>query len=236
MQLPSVRRLASWTLAALLWAGRAAGAETAHDAHGDAADGHHAPTLHEVNWVHGVLGEREGVEPSLLWRPPGTPVPVLALAFNTALLFFLLYRIGGPKVSAALSRRKGSIMQGMDEAARMRRDAKKRLSEHKEKLASVDDEVDQVKSQMRQLGEAERGRALAEAKERRARMERDARILVDQELKVAHDLLLRETIKQAMSSAREAIVEQLDPADHERIAEQYLTSVREATDALRGKA
>ena len=43
-----------------------------HGAHGDA----HAPTFDDVNWFYGFLGEKEGVEPDLLWRPTGMPVPL----------------------------------------------------------------------------------------------------------------------------------------------------------------
>jgi len=228
---------------ALLAFGSAAGATPAHDGHdapeaeasGQAPDGHgegehadahdggHGPG--EINWAYGFLGEKEGVEPSLLWRPKGMPPPFGAMLLNTAILFYILGRFGGPKISEALRRRKSLIMQGMDEAAKMKDDAAKRLAEYEEKLARVDEDIERVKKDMREAGEAERVRMLNEAKDRRARMERDAKILIELELKAAHEELLRETVASAVRSAEDRLSKQVTVADQQRIAEHYLKSI-----------
>src|SRR2546422_537873 len=50
-------------------------AETATPAHGE---GEHDEESSEINWVYGFLGEKEGVEPSVAYRPKGMPPPFLA--------------------------------------------------------------------------------------------------------------------------------------------------------------
>src|SRR5687768_14237572 len=76
----------------------AGGAQDAHHPEGDAhghdgavqhADdhGHHVPTWDDINWAEGLLFESADSEPGLLTRKPGTPVPFLAMALNSALLF-----------------------------------------------------------------------------------------------------------------------------------------------------
>src|SRR5690606_17076558 len=80
--------------------------------HGDEAhEGHHVPRFEDVNWFHGLLGEREGVEPNLLWRAPGTPAPVGAMVLNTVILVWLLVRFGGRR-SERGSRRASSGSRG----------------------------------------------------------------------------------------------------------------------------
>jgi F-type H+-transporting ATPase subunit b len=190
--------------------------------HGDAHGGH-GPG--EINWFHGFLGEREGAEPSLLWRPKGMPPPFGAMLLNTAILFYVLGRFGAPKVANALARRKATIMHGMDEAAKMKEDAASRLADYEAKLARIDEDIERVKKDMREAGEAERVRMLAEAKERRARMERDARLLIELELKAAREELVRETVDSAVRSAEERLTKQVTVADQQRIAEHYLKSV-----------
>ena len=54
----------------LLAASAFAGGGGEGDKHGDAHGGH---GVGEINWYHGLVAEREGVEPSLLWREKGTP-------------------------------------------------------------------------------------------------------------------------------------------------------------------
>jgi F-type H+-transporting ATPase subunit b len=190
--------------------------------HGDAHGGH-GPG--EINWAYGFFGEKEGVEPSLLWRPKGMPPPFGAMLLNTAILFYILGRFAGPKIGVALSRRKSLIMQGMDEAAKMKEDAAKSLAQYEEKLARIDEDIERVKKDMREAGEAERVRMLNDAKDRRARMERDARLLIELELKAAHEQLLRETVASAVRSAEDRLSKQVTVADQQRIAEHYLKSI-----------
>jgi F-type H+-transporting ATPase subunit b len=117
----------------------------------------------------------------------------------------------------------------------MRREAEDRLEDYEHKLDRIDQELDEAKSQMRELAEVERERVLAEAKERRERMEREAKVLVDQELKAAREQLFRETVKTALHSSEESVKREIGPADHERIAEEYLGTLRQAATVLRGR-
>ncbi|MEO6602520.1 MAG: hypothetical protein ABIQ16_21740 [Polyangiaceae bacterium] len=54
-----------------------AAASDAEPAHEELAEDHehHVPTIDEYNFWYGFLGERDDVEPNILWRPKGTPVP-----------------------------------------------------------------------------------------------------------------------------------------------------------------
>jgi F-type H+-transporting ATPase subunit b len=207
----------------------------APEGHGEGHGGGHAPTFDDVNWYYGVLGERDGVEPSLLYRPTGMPVPFAALLFNSAILFYLLYRMLGQGISDGLKNRKQTLLRGMEEAAKMRREAEEQLKGYELKLERIEDEVERVKHEMVQAGEAERKRVLAEARERRTRMERDAHQLVEQELKAVRDRLLRETVESAVRSATEALQNKLSPADQQRLAEEYVSGLSRAAGTLRGR-
>jgi len=207
-------------------------AEDGHDAHaaaehGAAAghDAHHAPSLHDVNWYYGILLEKEGVEPSLLFRPKGMPVPYLSYLLNAALLWTVIYRVAKKPVRDGLAKRKANIERGMKEAADMKADAQGRLDEYEEKLATVEKEVERVRRDMRSAGELERARVLSEARARRERMERDARLLVEQELGAARENLTRELVQAALRSATEALRARVTPQDHARLSDEYLAKL-----------
>lgn len=203
----------------------------AHGAHGDA----HAPTFDDVNWFYGFLGEKEGVEPDLLWRPTGMPVPFGALALNAAILYFLLFKYGRKPIGDALRQRKLGIMKGIEDAAKMKAAAAARLAEYQKKLDEIDSEVARIRREMKESGELENARILSEAKERRARMERDAHTLIDQELKAARESLLRETVRAAVKSAEATLTARIGEGDQQRLADEYLTSIKAAGSALRGR-
>lgn len=215
----------------------AAGAHVPEDAAAHGHDAHgHAPTFDDVNWYYGILGESdEAVEPSLLFRPPGMPVPFAALLFNTAILFFVLYRLGAKPIAEGLKNRKQTLLRGMEESAKMRREAEAQLAHYEQKLEHIEDEIERVKKEMVAAGELERQRVLAEARERRERMERDARQLVEQELKAVRDRLLRETVESAVRSAAETLSAKLSDADQLRLAEEYVAGLATSAGSLRGR-
>jgi F-type H+-transporting ATPase subunit b len=209
-----------------------ASAEHASAEHGH-ADGEHEGA--EINWSYGFLGEKEGVEPDLLYRPKGMPAPFLANIANALMLFGVLVVFGKKPIAEALKQRKQRIVAGMDEAARMKAEAQSKLTEYEEKLKRLDSEVERIRTEMREAAEAERRRILAEAKERRERMERDAHLLVEQELKAARDALVRETVHGALASAEEILTSRLTDADHDRLTGEYLDGIGK-TSAIRAGA
>jgi len=210
--------------------GEGHGAE--HAEHG----GHdHAPTFDDINWAYGFLGEKDGAQPSLLWRPKGMPVPFGALALNAGILYWLLIKFGKKPISDALKARKLGIMKGMEEAARMKAEAEASLAKYKKQLDEIDSEVERIRREMKEAGEAESARILSEAKERRERMERDAHTLVEQELKAARETLMRETVRAAVKSAEATLVAKIGDADRQRLGDEFLASVKASGAALRGR-
>jgi F-type H+-transporting ATPase subunit b len=179
----------------------------------------------EINWAYGFLGEKEGVEPDLLYRPKGMAPPFLANVANALMLFGVLFTFGRKPLATALKHRKQRIVAGMDEAARMKAEAQQELAKYEDKLKRLDQEVERIRTEMREAAEAERRRILAEAKERRERMERDAHLLVEQELKAAREALVRETVLGALTSAEEILASRLTDADHDRLTSEYLESI-----------
>lgn len=252
----SARIVRRWFLGVALFAGSAVSvpafadepapehAEVAASGTGEHAEGaaegaedheHHVPKLEDYNWFYGFLGEKDDVEPSLLWRPKGTPVPFGAMLLNSAVLYWLLVRFAKKPIASALKARKTTLLRGMEEAAQMKQEAEARLADYEQKLQTVDQEIERVREDMRSAGQSERKRILAEAKEKRSRMERDAQLLISQEFKAARVGLLAEMSKNALRSAENTLRSKVTPADQARLAENYLAGIKSAASALRGK-
>jgi len=219
-----------------------------HAAHGEHANGaaheeeegaedheHHVPKFEDYNFFYGFLGERDDVEPNILWRPTGTPIPFGAMLLNSAVLYWLLIRFAKKPIAEALKSRKANILRGMEEAGQMKKEAEERLAEYEQKLATVDQEIERVRQDMRAAGQSERKRILAEAKEKRVRMERDAQTLIAQELKSAREGLISEMSRAALRSAETTLRSKVTAADQIRLAEDYLAGIKSAATALRGK-
>ena len=206
-------------------------AEHAAEEHGH-GEGEHENA--EINWSYGFLGEKEGVQPDLLYRPKGMPPPFLANVANALMLLGILVVFGRKPIAEGLKHRKQRIVAGMDEAARMKAEAQAKLTEYEDRLKRLDTEVERIRAEMRDAAEAERRRILSEAKERRERMERDAHLLVEQELKAAHDVLVRETVNGALTSAEEILASRLTDADHDRLTAEYLDNIAKTSSIRAG--
>lgn len=184
------------------------------------------PTVSDINWFYGFLGEEEGAEPSLLVRPKGMGTPFLATLLNWGALVGLIYVLGRKQLPIALAKRKAQIVQGMDDAAKMLAESKSRLAELDEKLAKTDSEIERIKTEMARAGELERERILEEAVERRVRMERDAHQLIETELDAARESLRRFVVEQALTSAKAELAKQIRPEDQQRLFEESLASLK----------
>ena len=204
-------------------------------AHGGESVGHELLGFGDVNWYFGVLGVRDGVEPGLLWRPPEMGVPVVALAFNTALLFYLFVRVGRRPLRLALRRRRESILHSMAEATQMQEEAAARLAEQRAKLQRVEHESARITQRMRQTAQVERERILADAKQKRARVQRDARLTIESELRAARAQLMNDLVRTATQSARQLLAQQVTAADQQQVAEAYLASLKTADFAAGGR-
>lgn len=200
----------------------------ARDEHGSSAhgDGGHDEHHQEFNWFHGMVGVKEGVTPDLLWRTPDMPTPFAALLVNTALLFGLIYKFARAPVAKGLVDRRQRIMRGIEEAAAMKEEAKRQLDAYRSRLDNLDAEIERVKREMRDSAAAERQRILADAAARRTRLEQEARMLVEQELKAVREELTRETARAALRSARELLLANTSTDDHRRLCEEYLETLR----------
>jgi len=203
------------------------GTTDSHGSDGHAAGGGHGGEHHqEFNWYHGMVGVKEGVEPSLMWRTPDMPTPFAALLFNTALLFGLIFKVAREPVKKGLLERRQRIMKGIEDAAAMHEESKRQLDFYRGKLENLDAEVERVKREMREAAETERKRILEDAAARRARLEQEARQLIEQELKAVRQDLTRETAQAALRSARELLVQSTSTDDHRRLCEEYLETLQ----------
>jgi F-type H+-transporting ATPase subunit b len=239
-------------VAALLSLSVAARAEEPHGApaahsHGEGAAGHekgshgghaehHVPTFDDINWFYGMFGARDGVEPSFLFRPTGMPAPFGAWLLNAALLYGVIFRYAKKPLADALKNRKAGILRGMNEAKRMRKDAEARLADYESKLERIEEEVERVTKEMREGAAQERQSILKEARERRERMERDARLLIEQELAAAREGMKRELVTQALASAIETLKARLTEDDNRRLADEYLAGLKKAGSSLRARS
>ncbi|MCX7808048.1 MAG: ATP synthase F0 subunit B [Deltaproteobacteria bacterium] len=145
-----------------------------------------------------------------------------------ALWATLLYIIGKKTLPGFLSARRAAIEAGIQEAKRAKEEAEAKLAEYEARIAEMDKELARLREEMRRAAEAERTRILKNAEEKIEAMKAEARFIIEQRLKEARLLLIREAAEEALRSAEAQLKEQLEAKDQERLARLFI-------DRLAGK-
>jgi F-type H+-transporting ATPase subunit b len=178
-----------------------------------------------INWWHGVLGERAGREPDLLFRAPGEPAPYLAQLINFGVLAFVLVRFGRKPLVEALAKRKEGLTREIEHAQKLRHEAEQRLQQYEARLEKIGEELERMRREFREQGERDKERIVGEAEERRERMRKDAELLLAQEAKQMQREVLTEMIDEATRLATELLSRRLTLGDHDRFAEAFLAQL-----------
>ena len=203
------------------------------------------PPHHMVKPVHepeGAAEAKEGAEAEegegpapMTWTEFGgkTP-PYAAMLINFAVLVAAYYLLGKKGVTEGLKSRRDTIAKDIEEAQRMKHEAEARAKVYLDKLAKLEDEMRVARDSLVHAGEAEQERIVKEAEAKAERMRKDAEFLVEQELKQIRGDLMREAVETAVRAAEDLLKARVTPADHERLAEDYLADLGKSKTALAG--
>jgi F-type H+-transporting ATPase subunit b len=193
-----------------------------------------------INWYQGLLGinnekaESPNALDKVLYRyknerdecdPKNQEPPVLAMVINFLVLVGLLFRFGRKPILEGLLNRKKAIMQDIDTAQELKNDAEERLAKYEKQLGNIEARRRELTAEFQAQFEADKARLLGEAREKRTRLLKDAEFRVSQDLKTAQAELLTEAVDGAVKAAEEILGKRVEAADHERLADEFLTSV-----------
>ncbi len=179
------------------------GAEPAHGEHGS-----HGPT--DINWTD--FGNKE--QPAYATQ-----------LINFAVLLGIFYLFGKKPILEGLKSRRTAVAKEIEEAQRMKKEAEDRAKVYQAKLESLEAELATAKAALVEAGKGERDRIIKEAQEKAERMVRDAKELLVQEAKQVQQDLVRETVEIAMTAAEEILKARITSADHDRLADDYLSGL-----------
>jgi F-type H+-transporting ATPase subunit b len=198
-------------------ADNAAAAPDEHDGHGAKAHGEASEA--EAHGGHGLR--------AINWTDFGNKAqpPLVAQILNFAILLGIFFYFGRKPVMEGLKARRDSVAKEIEEAQRMKKEADERAKMYQAKLAHLEEELATTKAALVEAGKGERDRIINEAEEKAERMVRDAKELLEQEAKQMRQDLVKETIEVAMQAAEEMLKQRITPADHERLADEYLATL-----------
>lgn len=156
----------------------------------------------------------------------GWDTTALAASFvNFFLLLAILVYLFRGKTREFLKARRASVENALNEAATLKAAAEAKHREYSERLAKLDQELEQIRKDMASAGAKERDRIVSEAEQKAARMRREAEFMIEQHAKQLRADLAREAAETAVGLAEELLLKATTQYDHQRLAQEYLATV-----------
>ncbi len=138
--------------------------------------------------------------------------PFVLMLLNFGRLLILLAKYGAPAARKVAQDRHDSIKSALDEAAKLRDQAKKKLEEYETRIKDVDAEIQKIVDGIRADAEADKKRILEQAAHQAEQMKRDADLRIAAEIELARASLGRE-VSNAAAKATEKILRDTTTSD-----------------------
>jgi F-type H+-transporting ATPase subunit b len=206
-------------------AGIEGGGHGEHEGHTAGGHGEHraGPPL-PINWYQWHAGKDVKGGELTNTEQPMPPGLVFALV-NFAIFLGLLVKFAGPKLAGYLRSRHDTVKGALEEAARLRAEARAKLDEYNQRIAAVDAEVNKLMAEIRAEAEAEREMILAQARSQTEAMKKDAQRRIEAEIARARLVLEREVAAAAVAAAETILRERTTTDDQERMFGNFVDTL-----------
>jgi F-type H+-transporting ATPase subunit b len=162
-------------------------------------------------------------------------VPFILVLFNFGLLLIILAKFGAPAARQAAEKRSDDIKAALDEAARLRNQAKAKLDEYNTKLRAAEAEMAKLVSDMRADAESEKQRIIAAAETQAALLKKDAEERIAAEIARARHELQLEVVAAATTVAEKMVRDQATAADQNAMVSAFVDNVAAAARQERAR-
>lgn len=215
-------------------AGHAATASDVHGAQGHAE--HPDPSLHynftNLNYrgkdeYGGPFGDNRMVTPEgqvIHQEEPMSP-PFLLLVLNFALLVVILVKYLWPAAGKLAEDRHTQIKGALDEAAKLRDQAKQKLAEYELRIKDVDREIKALVDGIRADAEADRARMLEAAAAQATQMKKDADQRIAAEIEIARAQLTKEVTAAAAQAAEKLLKDKTTVDDQHKLVSSFISGI-----------
>jgi len=151
--------------------------------------------------------------------------PFIFMLINFGLLLLILAKFGRPAARKIAEDRHDQIKHALDEAAKLRDDAAKKLKDYEARIKNVDDEVAKLMAGIRADAEADKVRILAAAQTQAAQMKRDAEQRIAAEIETARTQLAREVAAAATNATEKMLRDKTTPDDQHKLVSTFISGM-----------
>lgn len=157
---------------------------------------------------------------------PPSIYTIIATIVNFSIFAFIVAKYAGGVFNKNMAARRTQLLNDIEEASRLRREAEEQLAAYQAKLDAFDVERETLITEFREIGERERDRLVAEGQAEADRIVSDARALGDREATSAARGIETKLVDKAMDLAVADVQRQLNPMLQNRLIERSIDSFK----------
>ncbi len=172
----------------------------------------------ETSPDRGVLHEEEPMSP-----------PFIFMLFNFAVLVWILMKYLWPAGQRMSQSRHDQIKNALDEAAKLRDEAKAKLAEYEARVKDLDSEIAKLVADIRADAEADKARILEQAAAQSAQMKKDAEQRIAAEIQNARHMLTAEVTAAAAVATEKLLKAQVNADDQRGLVNTFIKNVESGT-------
>ena len=143
------------------------------------------------------------------------------------ILLVLLKKVAYPQILKAMKNREDTIRQQLEEAQKIKKEAEAFLEDYKRQLAEARSEAQKVISEGKELGENMRKEIIQKAQEESNQIVKRAQEEIELQKQKALLELQEKIADLSIMAASKVINKSLNPEDHRRLVEEYISKVGE---------
>ena len=161
--------------------------------------------------------------------PSINPKTLALQLLNFAVLVFILVKFGGGAINKALAARHQQLKADLASAADLRALAEAKLAKQETRLASLENEIAEMRLGIKEEADAEKARLIAAAEERAARIKTETAFVVEQQIREAEVRLRRESAELALQMSEEILRRALGAVDQQRLLDTFVAGVEQGS-------
>jgi F-type H+-transporting ATPase subunit b len=146
--------------------------------------------------------------------------------FNFAVLVAIIVKFAGKPLKNYLLNRSTRVSEKLDEADRLFKEAEALKKEYQSRLSKLDDEIEAFKKSILEDTEKEKKKIIDEATEFAKRIEGQAKLTYQQEIREMTNRIKEEIARLTMERAEKLIIEKYNPKDHELMVDAFIEKLR----------
>lgn len=151
---------------------------------------------------------------------------VVSPYINFIVLAWLLVKFGGPALKQFVKGRHDEVKEKVDTAERLISESEQLKATYEQKLAGLEGEIEAFKKLATAEIEKEKTRLFSEAQAMAARIQEQARLAYDQEMKEAFAKVRAEITRQTLELAEQRVKEEFKKEDHEKLVDEFIEKLR----------